>query len=372
MRESTKRRNLPYNTGVLNQSMKLYNPFQSLQSIYRPWLMVTILLLALLVLLYQPEAMAAPPNQTVPQPTPTREDTPVPTATPVPDRNDDDDDDDNNNNNNPLDPLPVATLIQDERDLGDPQPEPTATATPEVVLPDGISATVAVLRLNVRSGPGTNFDVLGVVTNGQALSVLGSNEIGDWWQVCCLPGTDTVGWVASQFVEANFDVGQDSSSIPQADTLPTPPEPTVAPTIDPAATPAEPLRLQIQQDPVYTWQGEEVVLVYLIANTTDTAAANLELRNELPLQLQFVGFDDLGGGTAITETTPLSNTIFAITWPEIPADGNATARVRVQVAEEIPDGSIIDNLAVVAADDLPAVTAAIGIGMPPLTIPDFR
>jgi len=315
------------------------------------------LLLFLSVMTVWAGPMPAPQNQTVPAPTLTSVNTAVPTATAVPNNDDDDDDDDdsndNNNNNNPT----------------PPPPPPTATATPE-----GLSATVAVVRLNVRQGPGTTFATMGVVVSGQRLQVLARNETNDWWQICCLPGTDTPGWVASQFLQASFDPNQATTLIPVAGELPDVPEPTPIPTEDPNAFAAAEslLDFQMQQDPLYTWQGQEVTVIYQIANRTVTDTVGLELRNELPAQLRFVAIEEASGGTTLTETTELSNTIFSINWPLLAAGDELTARVRLQVTEEIPDGGVIDNLAVIVADDVAAITGGITIGMPPTTLPEFR
>ncbi|MEZ4675435.1 MAG: SH3 domain-containing protein [Caldilineaceae bacterium] len=304
------------------------------------------LFFAIFIGVFGSTALATPANQTVPPPTATAANTPVPTAT----ANQNNNDNDNNDNN-------------------DSPPPPTATPTPE-----GLMATVTVVRLNVRQGPGTTYDVLGVVASGQTLRVLARNEAGDWWQICCLPGSNRSGWVASQFLQANFDLGQANTLIPLADDLPTPPEPTPIPTADPfgATAPTDTILFQMQQDPLYTWQGQEVSIVYLIANTTENPAVNLELRNEFSNQLRFVAIEDAGGGTALTETTDLSNTIISVTWPELTIDAETEVRVRVQVANDIPDGGVIDNLAVIVADNITAITAGISIGMPPTTLPDFR
>ena len=331
--------------------MKLHRSIHHLFPINQHWLLSALLLLAIVSIFFGGTALASPINQTVPPPTATAEDTPVPTATAV--QNDDDDDDDNN----PPPPSPTPVPV-----------EPTATPTPE-----GLTATVSVLRLNVRQGPGIEFDVLGVVTSGQGLEILARNEANDWWQICCLPGTNSSGWVASQYLQANFDLGQASTVIPLAGDLPEPPEPTEVPTQDPAAASStETMVFQMQQDPAYTWQGQQVSIIYLIANTTEELATNLELRNEFSNQLRFLAIEDAGGGTAITETTELSNTIVSVTWPELVAGGEAEVRVRVEVAEELADGSVIDNLAVAVADNIAAITAGLSVGMPPTTLPEFR
>jgi len=331
-----------------------YPPHHYLQQFKQQWLLLIILLFAAIIILFGENVQAAPANQTVPPPTPTMEDTPIPTATPKPP--DDDDDDDRN------EPEPTATQ----------PPIPTPTPTPE-----GLQATVSVVRLNVREGPGTTFAVLGVVTSGQSVEVLARNEAGDWWRICCLPGTDSDGWVASQFLQADFDLGQANTLISLDDALPEAVEATAIPTVDPnasitAATFAEGIIFEIQQDPLYTWQGQDVSLVYQVANTTITNTTNLELRNEFPSQLRFVAIEDADNGFVLTETTALSSTIVSITWPEFDAGTEYTARVRVQVIDDLPDGSVIDNLAVIVADGVAAITGGISIGMPPTGLPEFR
>ena len=322
---------------------------------------VVAFVLALVLLLPKVSAWAAPlpsaMNQTVPPPTPTNPVPDVPTATPVP--NNDDDDDDNNN------PTPIPT-----------NPEAASTATPQP-QPAALTATVNVARLNLREGPGTTYPAVGVITSGQSVQVLARNEFGDWWRVCCLSGTTTAGWVSSQYLLPQFDLGQVTVLVPLASGLPTPPPPTAVPTIDPAAVPTPTvtsgLQLQIRQEPLYTWQGQEVVLVYLIVNNGATVT-DLQLRNELPPQLRFVGVEEWGGGTVTTENenAEAGPAVFTIQWPELAATGRAEVQVRVRVAQELPDGAVIDNLAVLTAQDVAALTAGISIGMPPRSLPEFR
>ena len=47
--------------------------------------------------------------------------------------------------------------------------------------------------VNVRSGPATDFDLIGSATQGQTFTVVAKNAEGDWWQVCCID--EQPGWV---------------------------------------------------------------------------------------------------------------------------------------------------------------------------------
>ncbi len=65
--------------------------------------------------------------------------------------------------------------VDDEADLV------VSTATPEpTVTPDGVIATVVSQVLNVRTGPSTNYDVLGQLRNGDQQRVLGANTSLSW------------------------------------------------------------------------------------------------------------------------------------------------------------------------------------------------
>lgn len=52
-----------------------------------------------------------------------------------------------------------------------------------------ISAAIA----NLRGGPGVNYPVVAQAPQGMALTIIGRNGAGDWWQVCCV--NNAAGWV---------------------------------------------------------------------------------------------------------------------------------------------------------------------------------
>jgi len=309
---------------------------------------------------------AAPSQQTVPPPTPTQETGPVPTATSVPDNNDDDDDNQ---------PQPTATSPSAEQ----PTPVPPAPSEPTPSQPaptgDGLTGVVGVARLNVRQGPGTNFDPIGTALIGQRVSILSRNEVGDWWRICCVDGTNQEGWVAAQFIQPDFELGQAATLIPVEGALPATPTPT--PTVDPSTVPTTTvasavLELQIQQEPLYTWQGQILTLAYQVTNLGETAATAVEVRNELPVELTFVTTPGIAASGVMTEATETGRTVVIFGWPAIEAGATVTTNVQLQVSAEMLVGAVVDNLAVVTADGAQPVTSGISVGMPPATLPDFR
>ena len=107
-----------------------------------------------------PTATAFPPPTETPIP---------PTATPSP-------------TNTPVPPTATPTTT--------PSPEPEAS--PPLVSPnDG--------NVNLRRGPGTNYEIIGVLADGESLEIVGRNADSSWWEVS-IP--DGLAWVADSVTTA--------------------------------------------------------------------------------------------------------------------------------------------------------------------------
>ena len=90
-----------------------------------------------------------------------------------------------------------------------PTPEPTPTS-------DRAAFTVASTTVNVRSGPGTNYSVIGQLRQGQTLTITGKNPSGDWWQ---FDFGGRQGWVFGQNVRVtNAGAVAVAANIPAAPT----------------------------------------------------------------------------------------------------------------------------------------------------------
>ena len=96
--------------------------------------------------------------------------------------------------NTPL-PLPVETVSA--------TPTPTVTATdaaPAAVAPPASDAKITVLgEMNIRSGPGIDYDVVGDATAGEEYAITGKNSESDWWQI---DFRGESGWIYAPFVIA--------------------------------------------------------------------------------------------------------------------------------------------------------------------------
>lgn len=98
----------------------------------------------------------------------------------------------------------------------------TVTGTPEgpmIIVPD---------EVNVRLGPGTNYDKVGVLIAGQEAPALGRSSGGEWIQIIYPGVAGNVAWVYAPFVV--LDSSQQLLPIIEPPHTPTP---KVTPTIDP-------------------------------------------------------------------------------------------------------------------------------------------
>jgi uncharacterized protein YgiM (DUF1202 family) len=326
-------------------------------------------------------ATAAPRLQsgTVPPPTPKATATTVPRATATPHRNTGDNDTSNNTNRPAASATPASGAVASQAQQGG----------------GDFTAVVLSERLNVRSGPGTSYGVIGVVRAGETLAVLGRNNASTWWYICCVSGTTTTGWVSAPFVQVNFAVDQAATLIPlagpgAAGTVTAPIATTTRVTTTGGVTattalttaalstatagagPGQQLQLRIEQAPPFAWQGQELSLIFTVTNTTDAIARDVELRNEVPAQLRFIAAEAPTGATVAEEEPAAGRLVFIVTWPTLAPGASSKVTVRLQIAVGLPDGTVIDDLAVVSATGIEPYTSGVSIGMPPTTLPDFQ
>jgi uncharacterized protein YraI len=117
------------------------------------------------------------------------------------------------------------TLVHTARAETLKQTGPTATVAPPAA---GSSATVNLGdqdQINVRSGPGVDYELIGTLLAGQQVPALGRSPGGEWVQITFPSGPGGIGWVYAYLVTVN-------GSLPVVELPPTP-TPKVTPTIDP-------------------------------------------------------------------------------------------------------------------------------------------
>jgi len=79
----------------------------------------------------------------------------------------------------------------------------TVVTTPADNAASPVTATVVAdgERLNVRSGPGTDYSVIAKAADGSALTLLGRDAGGVWLQIQTVETADGFGWVSASYLQ---------------------------------------------------------------------------------------------------------------------------------------------------------------------------
>jgi hypothetical protein len=98
--------------------------------------------------------------------------------------------------------------------------------------PQAVTATLPANRVeifqdvNVRAGPSTYYDQVGVLIPGQTSAIIGRNPEGTWFEIEYVGGPNGIGWVFKDLVRVVGDLNTMPTVIP-------PPTPTLPPTATP-------------------------------------------------------------------------------------------------------------------------------------------
>ncbi len=145
-------------------------------------------------------------------------------------------------------PIPSATPTAMPISLPTATPIPPATATPILVTAE---------MVNVRSGPGTNYPLIGTLSPNNPAKVLGRNAPSTWWQIQLSDGQ--MGWVSASVVQAT---NVEQVAVVQAPPLPIPPTAT-PPAVPPTARPI------YQYEPTGFYGDKNLGLTRFLGNIKD-------------------------------------------------------------------------------------------------------
>jgi hypothetical protein len=132
---------------------------------------------------------------------------------------------------------PTITITPTSAPSPTDTPEPTATGTPTPKPAPKPDAEVNTDFLNLRSGPGVVYDILGVLKRGDWLKIKCKCPYGKWLEIIC-PSKGLEGWVARSLLQVNIDM----AGVPVVAKVPHTPTPTLTPTPEllPPPIPLEP------------------------------------------------------------------------------------------------------------------------------------
>jgi len=139
--------------------------------------------------------------------------------------------------------------------------EPTRlVSTPEPGIPTGV--VIAPAGVNVRTGPGTEYDVILLAPLGAEGEITGVSSDRTWWVVRVPGAFNDRGWVAAEYIRA-----EDADAVPVVGSPPTP-TPVVPPTPTPTPPPnatfsANRTTINAGEKATLSWGVENVKAVYM-------------------------------------------------------------------------------------------------------------
>jgi uncharacterized protein YraI len=127
-----------------------------------------------------------------------------------------------------------------------PTPTPDPAAVP--IVPTDVQYIMAQVNVNIRRGPGTNYEIVGRIFAGQTAQVTGVTADGGWWRVICPDGT-----AGNCFAVADPTLTQPAS-------VPGDPPPTAGPIQETGSAVVESLEVQLLES--FPVQGNAVLRGY--------------------------------------------------------------------------------------------------------------
>jgi heat shock protein HslJ/uncharacterized protein YraI len=137
---------------------------------------------------------------------------------------------------------------------------PVVIETPEPQAAYGV--VIAPAGVNVRTGPGSAYPILGAADFGVEGAIIGRSADGAWWVTPLQGAPNGQGWVSADFVQA---FNAENVPVIDAPPLPTPvPTPTPLPTATPAPAPSPVLQFSASNTVIA--QGECTTLSWNVEN----------------------------------------------------------------------------------------------------------
>ncbi|TAK14629.1 MAG: hypothetical protein EPO32_01055 [Anaerolineae bacterium] len=155
-------------------------------------------------------------------------------------------------------PTAIATAVPSATQA----PEPTETFTPESPSPTPVpSASIKQDGANLRSGPGSDYPIIGTANKGDSISLLGQANDCVWYLVKLADGTTA--WMAALTVETN----QACEGLDVAE-IPAPPATATSESVSAGASSGNPVPLgEVHSVKVNNKTGDTVYLTFVGAQT---------------------------------------------------------------------------------------------------------
>jgi uncharacterized protein YgiM (DUF1202 family) len=219
-----------------------------------------------------------------------------------------------------------------------PPPPPTATGAPVVTdQVTGQAMVTARIGLNIRSGPGVEYEVIGGLREGDSAQIAGKNADGSWWQIVYPANSGGRGWVSAR---SQYSTATNAGSVPVVAVPPPPaPQPTSTMTAPPPPPPSP------SQTPVPP--GKPVIYHFTADRYSITAGESATLSWDLANALEaHLYYDSIVQGVVAPgnkTVSPAVTTTYKLVAHN--AAGDTTAYVTITVGPAGPPGVVMDFIA---------------------------
>jgi len=301
-------------------------------------------------------ATNAGPTSTAPSPTATRR------SSATPDDDDDDNEADTPSGGGSSPALPAPPSIS----------QPAGITSTQIVSGRVFTGTVASVVLNLRKNPNGEQRPIDTLFRGDMVQILGRSADGAWWLICCGADARLPGWVSATSIRPSFVISQTNPLLPimagQSGALGA--STTVSGTRQ-TSTDTRALQVEMRPNPAFAWQGQTVAIQVVITNRGTVAATNIRLRDHLPPTLQYMRAVVGNQGQLQTQASAEGGSVINLAWARLAPGASVTATITVQIAPNAAADSLIDNLALVTADQQADVSVGVTLAMPPTVLPQF-
>lgn len=214
----------------------------------------------------------------------------------------------------------------------------TSDATASILPTNVTTEPQAIVRepiINLRSGPGTGYTIMGMATQGQRFTPVGRTVDGSWWKVCCYD--QQLIWIAGELADIrgaveNLEVvtvvPPPPTAVPVATN--TPPPATATPTA-PVTTPAPAYEFGLVEQNQFAEGVTPRVFLYIAQGAEGLGGYTLQVKKDnayLP-----VNTDSFSGPPAFTWPVPLDRQRFYNLKVEFPGV-YPSGRWEIQVIED--------------------------------------
>jgi len=232
---------------------------------------------------------------------------------------------------------PVQADVE-EAAYNDTLPQPTATEPAPAA--NQWPTVTALVDLNVRTGPGLDYQSVGVMPAGQSAQITGQSMDGNWWEIVYPATSNGRGWVSAG---SQYSAGQNTAGVPVASA---PAAPTATPTATvpaPTATPETPAVVTVEV-PVAEAQ-KPTIYQFTADRYTITAGESVTLSWDLAnAQAAYLRHFDIMEGVVAPGSkvvSPAVTTVYTlIATNEV---GSTTVQLTITVVPAADDGSGDDD-----------------------------